>query len=96
MGRWSDRHCRRGVRLRDCPLPLDFPANPSYLPDMKKIQFDSNGIFASTPELSAIALQVMEQEKRERELRREWFTKWNDSRPDDGGQWGIWNISDRD
>ena len=63
---------------------------------MKKIQFDQNGIFASTPELSAIALQVLEQEKRERELRREWFSKWNDSRPDDGGQWGIWNISDRD
>ena len=63
---------------------------------MKKIQFDQNGIYASNPKLSAIALQVMEQEKRERELRREWFSKWNDSRPDDGGQWGIWNISDRD
>ena len=63
---------------------------------MKKIQFDQNGIFASTPELSAIALQVLEQEKRERELRQQWFTKWNDSRPADGGQWGIWHISDRD
>ena len=31
----------------------------------KAMQFDSNGIFASTPELSAIALQVLEQEKRE-------------------------------
>ena len=60
------------------------------------MKFDSNGIFASTPELTAIALQVMEQEKRERELRREWVSKWNDSRPDDGGQWGTWNISDRD
>jgi len=37
---------------------------------MKQIQFDSNGIYASNPKLSAIALQVMEQEKRERELRR--------------------------
>ena len=36
---------------------------------MKQTKFDSNGIFASTPELSAIALQVLEQEKRERELR---------------------------
>ena len=62
---------------------------------MNKIQFDSNGIFASTPELANIALQVLEQEKRERELRRQWFSKWNDSRPADGGQWGIWNISDR-
>ena len=60
---------------------------------MKKIQFDSNGIFASTPELASIALQVLEQEKRERELRREWFTKWNDSRPE--GTFGTWNISDR-
>ena len=60
---------------------------------MKKIQFDQNGIFASTPELNAIALQVMEQEKRERELRREWFTKWNDSHPQ--GTYGTWNISDR-
>ena len=56
----------------------------------KAMQFDSNGIFASTPELTKIALQVMEQEKRERELRR--------SLTDEdlnGGQWGIWNISDR-
>ena len=54
------------------------------------MKFDSNGIFASTPELNAIALQVLEQEKRERELRR--------SLTDEdlnGGQWGIWNISDR-
>jgi len=63
---------------------------------MNKTKFDSNGIFASTPELSAIALQVLEQEKRERELRREWFSKWNESQPADGGQWGIWHISDRD
>ena len=58
---------------------------------MKQIQFDSNGIFASTPELANIALQVLEQEKRERELRR--------SLTDEdlnGGQWGIWNISHRD
>ena len=63
---------------------------------MNKTTFDRNGIFASDAKLTAIALQVLEQEKRERELRREWFSKWNDSRPDDGGQWGIWNISDRD
>ena len=62
---------------------------------MNKTKFDSNGIYASTPELSAIALQVLEQEKRERELRREWFSKWNESSNHDGGQWGIWNISDR-
>ena len=63
---------------------------------MNKTTFDRNGIFASDAKLTAIALQVLEQEKRERELRQQWFTKWNDSRPDDGGQWGIWNISDRD
>ena len=61
----------------------------------KAMQFDSNGIFASTPELASIALQVLEQEKRERELRREWFSKWNESSNHDGGQFGIWNISDR-
>ena len=57
---------------------------------MKQTKFDSNGIFASDSKLSAIALQVLEQEKRERELRR--------SLTDEdlnGGQWGIWNISDR-
>jgi hypothetical protein len=58
---------------------------------MKKIQFDQNGIFASTPELNAIALQVLEQEKRERELRRSLSDQDLNS-----GQWGIWNISDRD
>ena len=63
---------------------------------MAKSLFDDDGIFASNPELRSIALQVMEQEKRERELRREWFSKWNDTRSADGGQWGIWNISDRD
>ena len=54
------------------------------------MKFDSNGIFASTPELAEIALRCLEQEKRERELRR--------SLTDEdlnGGQWGIWNISDR-
>lgn len=56
---------------------------------MKKIQFDSNGIYASSPELSKIALQVMEQEKRERELRRSM------SDEDLRGQWGYWYISDR-
>ena len=63
---------------------------------MKQTKFDSNGIYASDAKLSAIALQVLEQEKRERELRREWFSKWNDSSNHDGGQFGIWNISDRD
>ena len=56
---------------------------------MNKIQFDSNGIYASSPELSKIALQVLEQEKRERELRRSLTDE------DLSGQWGIWNISDR-
>ena len=58
---------------------------------MKQIQFDQNGIYASTPKLTAIALQVMEQEKRERELRR----SLSDQDLNDG-QWGIWHISDRD
>ena len=62
---------------------------------MNKTTFDRNGIFASDAKLTAIALQVLEQEKRERELRREWFSKWNESQPADGGQWGIWHISDR-
>ena len=61
---------------------------------MKQTKFDSNGIYASDAKLSAIALQVLEQEKRERELRREWFSKWNDSSNHDGGQFGM-NISDR-
>ena len=55
------------------------------------MKFDSNGIFASDSKLAEIALRCLEQEKRERELRR--------SLTDEdlnGGQWGIWNISDRD
>ena len=63
---------------------------------MNKTTFDQNGIFASDAKLTAIALQVLEQEKREREVSREWFSKWNDTRSADGGQWGIWHISDRD
>ena len=57
---------------------------------MKQIKFDSNGIYASNPMLSKIALQVLEQEKRERELRRRLTDEDLSS-----GQWGIWNISDR-
>ena len=53
------------------------------------MKFDSNGIYASSPELTKIALQVMEQEKRERELRRSM------SDEDLRAQWGYWNISDR-
>ena len=58
---------------------------------MKQTKFDSNGIYASNPMLSKIALQVLEQEKRERELRRRLTDEDLNS-----GQWGIWNISDRD
>ena len=57
----------------------------------KAMKFDSNGIFASTPELASIALQVLEQEKRERELRRSLTDEDLNA-----GQWGIWHISDRD
>ena len=57
---------------------------------MKQIQFDSNGIYASDANLRAIALQVMEQDKRERELRRSLSDQDLNS-----GQFGIWNISDR-
>ena len=53
------------------------------------MKFDSNGIYASSPELTKIALQVMEQEKRERELRRSL------SDEDLAPTWGTWNISDR-
>ena len=52
---------------------------------MNKIQFDSNGIHASNDDLRSIALQVLEQEKRERECRR--ATRYDN--------WGYWNISDR-
>ena len=55
----------------------------------KPMKFDRNGIFASTPELRSIALQVMEQEKRERELRRSLTDE------DLNATWGTWNISDR-
>ena len=65
------------------------PEGP-YNSHMNKIKFDSNGIYASNPMLSKIALQVLEQEKRERELRRRLTDEDLNS-----GQWGIWNISDR-
>ena len=62
--------------------PSDFP--------MARSLFDDDGIYASSPQLRSIALQVMEQEKRERELRRSL------SDEDLAPSWGIWNISDRD
>ena len=58
---------------------------------MNKIQFDSNGIYASNPMLAQIAMQCIERERQERACRR----AMTDADLD-GGQWGIWNISDRD
>ena len=63
----------------------------------KPMKFDSNGIWASSPELAEIGLQWLEQEKQQREARvaarQEWFAKWEATRP--RGQFGTWNISDR-
>ena len=59
----------------------------------KPMTFDSNGIFATTPELRSIALQLMDQDKRERECLR---LALMDDQDMDSGHWGIWNISDRD
>jgi hypothetical protein len=58
--------------------PSDFP--------MAQSLFDEDGIYASNDYLRGIALQVLEQEKRERECRR--VTRYDN--------WGVWNISDRD
>ena len=65
--------------------PSDFP--------MAKSMFDDQGIYASNPQLRSIALQVLEQERRDRAACRR---AAENALIDDGGQWGIWNISDRD
>ena len=54
------------------------------------MKFDSDGIYASTPQLRSIALQVLEQERRDRAACRRAADE-----PVGGGQWGYWNISDR-
>ena len=54
---------------------------------MKQIQFDSNGIYASDARLSAIALECLEQERRERACLR--------AARAEGIQWTDWHISDR-
>ena len=54
---------------------------------MNKIQFDQNGIYASNPKLSAIALECLEQERRERACLR--------AARAEGIQWTNWHISDR-
>jgi len=53
-----------------------------------------NGILASDDRLAAIGLKCLEQERQQAQARQEWFSKWEDSRP--RGQFGTWNISDRD
>ena len=65
--------------------PTDFP--------MAQSMFDDQGIYATTPELRSIALQVLEQERRDRAACRR---AAENALIDDCGQWGIWNISDRD
>ena len=55
--------------------------------DMKQIQFDSNGIYASDARLSSIALECLEQERRERACLR--------AARAEGIQWTDWHISDR-
>ena len=64
--------------------PSDFP--------MAQSMFDNDGIYASNPYLKSIAMQCLEQERQQRACRR----AANALIDDDGGQWGIWNISDRD
>ena len=54
---------------------------------MKQIQFDSNGIYASDARLSSIALECLEQERRERACLR--------AARAEGIQWTDWHISDR-
>ena len=54
---------------------------------MNKIQFDSNGIYASDARLSSIALECLEQERRERACLR--------AARAEGIQWTDWHISDR-
>ena len=51
-----------------------------------------NGILASSDALAAIGQQYLEELKAE-QRRREWFAKWNETRPE--GTYGTWNISDR-
>ena len=76
MGKWS-------------PLPPDHHLTP-YTRPMNKITFDSNGIYASNPMLARIAMECIEQERRQRACRAAMHDQ-----DLDGGQWGIWNISDR-
>ena len=64
--------------------PSDFP--------MAQSMFDNDGIYASNPYLKSIAMQCLEQERQQRACHR----AANALIDDDGGQWGIWNISDRD
>ena len=54
------------------------------------MKFDSNGIYASNPMLAQIAMECIERERQERACRR----AMTDADLD-GGQWGVWNISDR-
>ena len=58
---------------------------------MAQSLFDQDGIYASNPYLKSIAMQCLEQERQERACRRAMS-----SQDLDGGQWGIWHISDRD
>ena len=72
--------------------PSDFP--------MAQSLFDDDGIYASSPELKSIAMQCMEQERRDRAACRRAaemddcieFPSWGPAM----GQWGVWHISDRD
>ena len=70
-------------------LPPEHPLTP-YTRPMNKITFDSNGIYASNPMLARIAMECIEQERRQRACRAAMHDQ-----DLDGGQWGIWNISDR-
>ena len=63
------------------------------------MKFDSNGIYASSEKLKEIALLVVEQERKDRERRAAIAAESESDFPSWGpamGQWGVWNISDRD
>ena len=56
-------------------------------------QFILNDTADADPAVQSAMASYLEQLKRERQ-QREWFAKWNETRPQ--GTYGNWNISDRD
>ena len=85
--------------MRNWSEPLDFGADPSYLPDMNNKQTNlttsADGIFLHSSNPSPVMLAAMDSIRRQMAAETAYRERVR-AGLEPAGEWGILNISDRD